>query len=217
MLIGAAVPGLFVGALFLRSSDAQTLRIIVGTAVALAAAGLAFAGRYPPKPRLRGINAAAGFAGGVLGTSTSLTGVLPAPPADRSWRYNQALPRRPSDLFRGDLSDRTRRSHAQRSLQRRRRRSVPVVAPGGTRRQPSWNQPRSPSSASDIPISRSRARIPRGSCDSSDSALTRETAPSSSASAECNRRRISLVERSARRPSCTSQVGGQCGGAARNM
>ena len=72
MLIGAAVPGLFVGALFLRSSDAQTLRIIVGTAVALAAAGLAFAGRYPPKPRLRGMNAAAGFAGGVLGTSTSL-------------------------------------------------------------------------------------------------------------------------------------------------
>ena len=78
VLIGAAVPGLFVGALFLRSSDAQTLRIIVGTAVALAAAGLAFAGRYPPKPRLRGMNAAAGFAGGVLGTSTSLTGVPPA-------------------------------------------------------------------------------------------------------------------------------------------
>lgn len=78
VLIGAAVPGLFVGALFLRSSDAQALRLIVGTGVALAAAGLAFAERYPPRPRLRGMNAAAGFAGGVLGTSTSLTGVPPA-------------------------------------------------------------------------------------------------------------------------------------------
>jgi uncharacterized membrane protein YfcA len=78
VLIGAAVPGLLVGALFLESTDADGLRIIVGTAVALAAAGLAFAERYPPKPRFRGMNAAAGFAGGVLGTSTSLTGVPPA-------------------------------------------------------------------------------------------------------------------------------------------
>lgn len=78
VLTGAAVPGLFVGALFLRSTDAQALRIVVGTTVALAAAGLAFAERYPPRPRLRGMNAAAGFAGGVLGTSTSLTGVPPA-------------------------------------------------------------------------------------------------------------------------------------------
>lgn len=78
MLIGAAVPGLFVGALFLRSTDDDALRIIVGTTVALAAAGLAFAERYPPKPRLRGMNAAAGFAGGILGTSTSLTGIPPA-------------------------------------------------------------------------------------------------------------------------------------------
>lgn len=71
VLTGAAVPGLFVGALFLRSTDAQTLRIAVGTTVALAAAGLAFAERYPPRPRLRGMNAAAGFAGGVLGTSST--------------------------------------------------------------------------------------------------------------------------------------------------
>lgn len=50
----------------------------MGSAVALAASGLAFAERYPPRPRLRGTHAAAGFAGGVLGTSTSLTGVPPA-------------------------------------------------------------------------------------------------------------------------------------------
>ena len=51
---------------------------MVGTAVAVAAAALAFSERYPPRPRLRGMNAAAGFTGGVLGTSTSLTGVPPA-------------------------------------------------------------------------------------------------------------------------------------------
>ena len=79
VLIGAAVPGLILGALFLRSTDdANALRLVVGTSVSLAAAGLAFAERYPPRPRLRGMNAAAGFAGGVLGTSTSLTGVPPA-------------------------------------------------------------------------------------------------------------------------------------------
>ena len=78
VLTSAAVPGLFVGALLLRSTDQEALRIIVGTTVALAAAGLAFAERHPPKPRLRGLNAVAGFAGGVLGTSTSLTGVPPA-------------------------------------------------------------------------------------------------------------------------------------------
>lgn len=78
VLIGAAVPGLFVGALFLESTDEDVLRIIVGTAVAFAAAALAFAQRYPPNPRVRGLNAAAGFAGGVLGTSTSLTGIPPA-------------------------------------------------------------------------------------------------------------------------------------------
>ena len=77
VLIGAAVPGLFVGALFLRSTG-DNLRIIVGITVALAAAGVAFAERYPPNPRLRGMTAAAGFTGGVLGTSTSLIGIPPA-------------------------------------------------------------------------------------------------------------------------------------------
>lgn len=78
VLTGAAVPGLFVGALFLDSSDDDALRIIVGTMVALAAMALALAERYPRRPRLRGLNAAAGFAGGLLGTSTSLIGVPPA-------------------------------------------------------------------------------------------------------------------------------------------
>lgn len=78
VLTCAAVPGLFLGALVLRSTDGDALRLIVGLGAAAAAAGLAFAERHPPNPRLRGMNAVAGFTGGVLGTSTSLTGVPPA-------------------------------------------------------------------------------------------------------------------------------------------
>lgn len=78
VLIGAAVPGLFVGALVLRSADDGTLRLVVGTTVAAAAAWLAWTQRRPARPRLRGMNAAAGFVGGVLGTSTSLNGIPPA-------------------------------------------------------------------------------------------------------------------------------------------
>ena len=77
VLIGAAVPGLLVGALLLRSTG-DDLRVIVGVTVALAAAGIALAERHPPNPRFRGMNAAAGFTGGVLGTSTSLIGIPPA-------------------------------------------------------------------------------------------------------------------------------------------
>ncbi len=45
VLICAAVPGLFVGAFFLESADEETLRLIVGIGIALAAAGLAFRSR----------------------------------------------------------------------------------------------------------------------------------------------------------------------------
>ena len=76
MLTGAAEPDLFVGALFKRSSDAQALRIAMHDGCP---------GRRGPCVRRatgldhdRGMNAAAVFAGGVLGTSTSLTGVPPA-------------------------------------------------------------------------------------------------------------------------------------------
>src|SRR5262245_1819867 len=53
VLTGAAVPGLFVGTLILRSADEDVLRLVVGAGVAAAAAALAFAERYPPNPRLR--------------------------------------------------------------------------------------------------------------------------------------------------------------------
>ena len=50
----------------------------VGIVVAFAAAALAWAERHPPRPGARGLNVAAGFAGGLLGTTTSLIGVPPA-------------------------------------------------------------------------------------------------------------------------------------------
>jgi uncharacterized membrane protein YfcA len=77
-LVGGAVPGLWVGSLALGAVDLRDVRVLVGIVVAVAALGLAWVDRHPPKPRLRGLNVVAGFLGGVLGTTTSLTGVPPA-------------------------------------------------------------------------------------------------------------------------------------------
>jgi uncharacterized membrane protein YfcA len=77
-LVGGAVPGLWVGSVVLGALDLHQVRVAAGIVVAAAALGLALADRHPPKPRLRGLNVVAGFLGGVLGTTTSLTGVPPA-------------------------------------------------------------------------------------------------------------------------------------------
>jgi uncharacterized protein len=77
-LVGGAVPGLWVGAVAVGAVDLRDLRAAAGVVVAAAALGLAWRERHPPKPRLRGMNVLAGFFGGVLGTTTSLTGVPPA-------------------------------------------------------------------------------------------------------------------------------------------
>lgn len=58
--------------------NAHDVRIVVGLIVAAAAAALTWAERHPPRPRLRGLNLLTGFLGGLLGTTTSLTGVPPA-------------------------------------------------------------------------------------------------------------------------------------------
>jgi uncharacterized membrane protein YfcA len=78
VLVGGAVPGLWIGSRTLGAIDAHVVRLVVGAVVAGAAAALAWADRHPPNPRFRGLVAAAGFLGGVLGTTTSLTGVPPA-------------------------------------------------------------------------------------------------------------------------------------------
>ena len=77
-LVVGAVPGLWVGSVVLGAVDLRDVRVVAGVVVAVAALGLAWADRRPPKPRLRGMNLVAGFLGGVLGTTTSLTGVPPA-------------------------------------------------------------------------------------------------------------------------------------------
>jgi uncharacterized membrane protein YfcA len=77
-LVGGAVPGLWVGSVALGAVDPRGVRVAAGVVVAAAALGLAWVDRHPPKPRLRGMNLVAGFLGGVLGTTTSLTGVPPA-------------------------------------------------------------------------------------------------------------------------------------------
>jgi uncharacterized membrane protein YfcA len=77
-LVGGAIPGLWIGSVTLGAVDLRDVRVAVGTLVAVAALGLAWFDRHPPRPRLRGLNLLAGFLGGVLGTTTSLTGVPPA-------------------------------------------------------------------------------------------------------------------------------------------
>jgi uncharacterized protein len=77
-LVGGAIPGLWVGSAAVGAVDLRDLRVVAGVVVSVAAVGLAWVDRHPPKPRLRGMNLVAGFLGGVLGTTTSLTGVPPA-------------------------------------------------------------------------------------------------------------------------------------------
>jgi uncharacterized protein len=77
-LVGGAIPGLWVGSVAVGAVDLRDVRVAAGVVVAAAALGLAWRDRHPPKPRLRGMNLVAGFLGGVLGTTTSLTGVPPA-------------------------------------------------------------------------------------------------------------------------------------------
>ena len=78
LLVGAALPGLWVGSRTLGALGEQTLQVGVGIVIALAAAALAWADRHPPQPRIRGLTIVAGFTGGLLGTTTSLIGVPPA-------------------------------------------------------------------------------------------------------------------------------------------
>jgi uncharacterized membrane protein YfcA len=78
LLVGGAVPGLWIGSRTLGAIDAHDVRTVVGIVVAAAAVALAWVDRHPPRPRFRGLVPAAGFLGGLLGTTTSLTGVPPA-------------------------------------------------------------------------------------------------------------------------------------------
>jgi uncharacterized membrane protein YfcA len=78
LLVGSAIPGLWLGSRTLGAVDEHTLKLVVGVTVAVAAAALAWADRRPPRPRVPELTAVGGFLGGLLGTTTSLTGVPPA-------------------------------------------------------------------------------------------------------------------------------------------
>jgi uncharacterized membrane protein YfcA len=77
LLVGGAVPGLWIGSRTLGTLDVQELKRAAGVVIALAAVALALSEGHAP-PRVRGLPVAAGFAGGLLGTTTSLIGVPPA-------------------------------------------------------------------------------------------------------------------------------------------
>jgi len=78
ILVGSAIPGLWIGSRTLGAIDGHTLKLVVGVTVALAAAALVLADKRPPRPRAAGLGVVAGFLGGLLGTTTSLLGVPPA-------------------------------------------------------------------------------------------------------------------------------------------
>jgi uncharacterized membrane protein YfcA len=78
MLIGGAVPGLWLGVLVLGAVDADDIKVAAGIVTMIAASLLARSvSAPPPRHRIPGAPLAAGFFGGFLGASTSLNGVAP--------------------------------------------------------------------------------------------------------------------------------------------
>jgi uncharacterized protein len=78
LLIGGAIPGLWLGVEVLRAVDAKDIKIAAGIVTMIAAALIARSVNAPPPRRtLPGAAAVAGFLGGFLGSSTSLNGVAP--------------------------------------------------------------------------------------------------------------------------------------------
>jgi uncharacterized membrane protein YfcA len=78
LLLAGSIPGLWVGARVLGAVDAHDLEVGVGIVIMIAAVALAYADRHPPREHGPGAPVAAGFLGGLLGTTTSLIGVPPA-------------------------------------------------------------------------------------------------------------------------------------------
>ena len=64
LLVGGAVPGLWIGSRTLDTVDVHDLQVAVGVVVALAAVALALPERHQLSPRIRGLPVAAGVAAG---------------------------------------------------------------------------------------------------------------------------------------------------------
>jgi uncharacterized membrane protein YfcA len=78
LLMAGVVPGLLLGAWLLESVGSTALKMLAGAVVVAAASALAYAERHPPRASRPGAPPLAGFLGGVLATTTSLSGVPPA-------------------------------------------------------------------------------------------------------------------------------------------
>ena len=78
LLLCGAVPGLWIGSRTLGAVDEHTLKLCAGVLISAAALALAVADRYPAGPDGPRLTGAAGFLGGLLGTTTALIGVPPA-------------------------------------------------------------------------------------------------------------------------------------------
>jgi uncharacterized membrane protein YfcA len=78
LLIGGAIPGLWLGVELLRSVNPTDIKIAAGVVTMIAAALIARSVNAPPPRRtIPGAAVIAGFLGGFLGASTSLNGVAP--------------------------------------------------------------------------------------------------------------------------------------------
>jgi len=78
LLVGGAIPGLWLGVEILRTVDPTDIKIAAGIVTMVCAGLLARSVNAPPPRRtIPGAAAVAGFFGGFLGASTSLNGVAP--------------------------------------------------------------------------------------------------------------------------------------------
>lgn len=77
LLVAGSVPGLLLGARLVTWLDPAALRIAVGALVAFAGIATARRATTAPAGLFRGAAAIAGFAGGVIGGMSSLTGIAP--------------------------------------------------------------------------------------------------------------------------------------------
>jgi uncharacterized protein len=78
LLVGGAVPGLWLGVAVLKAVDPADIKVAAGIVTMIAAALLARSvGAPPPRRAIPAATPVAGFLGGFLGSATSLNGVAP--------------------------------------------------------------------------------------------------------------------------------------------
>lgn len=95
-IVLGSIPGIVLGSWLAVQVDAPTLKRVAGVAVMLASVWQFLGSRRPPPPAVPGAPLVAGFLGGVLGTTTSLSG----PPVVILLARERVAPR----IFQADLA-----------------------------------------------------------------------------------------------------------------